>query len=287
MLAENRKSVVRSTYDQEAERYKGASTMQQFNLSRLLSLAEPFIRQLTPAKILDVGCGLGPASAALRDRGLLFHADYLGIDLSPGMIAKAKEAHESETVKFQVGDAEALCVADASMDFVLSNVALHWLNQPKFGITPAKAFSEIYRVLKPGGLFAVSIPAAGKAERFLKVYRAVLSNYRDTDAFDASQDTGDPINRLQLHELVDLALGADFQVELGQLYYQPQTFEEPHDYVDAARAYGYTSFMAPIAPGLRETVWAEIRSEFVGTMGAGPYTHDLYIAYVVARKPQN
>jgi ubiquinone/menaquinone biosynthesis C-methylase UbiE len=286
MMALNRKSIVQDTYDQEAERYKTASTMQLFNLRRLLSLADSALRQPNVGKILDVGCGLGPAAGELKERGILDKAQYLGIDLSPQMIARAKEIHKDGAVEFSVGDAEALNVADGSVDLVLSNVALHWLNQPKFGITPAKAFSEIYRVLKPGGVFAVSIPAAGKAERFLKVYRTVLSSYRDTAVFDAAQYVEDPVNRLQLHELVDLALGANFLVELGQLHYQPQKFAEPQGYIDAARAYGFTCFMAPVAAELQEKVWTEISEKFTETTGSGPYVHDLYIAYVIARKPE-
>ena len=285
MLAGNRKATVQETYDREAGRYKTASTMQLFNLARLLSLADASIRQIQPRKILDVGCGQGPAAAALKERGFLQGAEYLGVDLSPQMIALAKETHESESVKFAVGDAEALDVPDASRDFVLSNVALHWLNQPKFGITPAKAFSEIYRVLRPGGVFAVSTPAIGKAGKFLKVYRSVLDGHRNTSGFDDSQYVDDPVNCLHLHELVDLALGAKFQVELGQLHYQPQTFADAQAYLVAARAYGYTSFMAPIAPELKEKVWAEVSDKFAETMGSGPYLHDLYIAYAVARKP--
>ncbi len=285
MLTLDRKSIVQDTYDREAERYKTASTMQAFNLARLLSLADGPLRQPHVQRILDVGCGLGPAAGALKERGILAGAEYLGIDLSPQMIAGAKQFHESEAIKFAVGDAEALDVPDASVDAVLSNVALHWLNQPTFGITPAKAFSEVYRVLKPGGVFAVSIPAAGKAGRFLKVYRAVLAGYRGTSIFDAAQYVEDPINRMQLHEVVDLVLDANFLVEVGQLHYQPQPFASPQGYIDAARAYGFTCFMAPIAPELQEKVWAEVAKAFIEAVGPVPYVHDLYIAYVIARKP--
>ena len=227
MLAEARKSIVQETYDREAERYKGASTMQLFNLRRLLSLAGASIDRLQPTKILDVGCGHGPAAGVLRESGRLDNAEYSGIDLSPQMIAKAKETYEGEAIKFAVGDAEALDVADSSVDFVLSNVALHWLNQPKFGITPAKAFAEIYRVLKPGGVFAVSIPSSGKAERFLKVYRTVLSGYRDSSAFQASQYVEDPINRVQLYELVDLVLGANSTWNWGSSITSRRNFQTP------------------------------------------------------------
>ncbi len=284
MLSEVRKSLVRETYDQEAERYANASDMQLFNLNRLLSLSTTSLQKLNARQILDIGCGLGPAVAVLKDRGLLDDADYLGLDLSPEMIAGAKKVHESERVKFRVGDAEAIELADGAVDFVLSNSALHWLNQPKFGLTPAKAFGEMYRVLRPGGVLAVSAAAMGKAERFLKVYRTVLARWSGRSGFDAGQYTEDPINRLHLHELVDLALGANFEVEVGQLHYQPYQIPDVHAYLNAVRAYGFTSFMAPIAPELREKAWSEMSQEYAESVGDGPYVHDYYVAYVIARK---
>ncbi|MGA7324626.1 MAG: methyltransferase domain-containing protein [Rhodomicrobium sp.] len=284
MLADVRKSLVRESYDQEAERYRDASDMQLLNLTRLLSLSTTALQKLKAKRILDVGCGLGPAVAVLIERGLLDEADYLGLDLSPEMIAGAKKVHESERVKFRVGDAEAIELADGSVDLVLSNSALHWLNQPKFSMTPAKAFREMYRVLRPAGVLAVSTAAIGKAERFLKVYRTVLARWNDRSGFDSGQYTEDPINRLHLHELVDLALGANFEVEIGQLHYQPYQLPNVHAYLNAVRAYGFTSFMAPITPELRENVWSEVSQEYAESVGDGPYVHDYYVAYVIAHK---
>ncbi len=283
MQAEDRKSIVQDTYDQEADRYKTASTMQLYNQTQLLALASPLLTEIKPARILDVGCGQGAAAAMLKQLGWLASAEYLGIDLSPQMIENAKEAHASDAVKFATGDAEALQVADGWADFTLSNVALHWLNQPKFGLTLAKAFSELHRVLRSGGVLAVSTPAVGKAERFLRAYRSVLVRYAGK-GLDRSQYVEDPINRLHLHELVDLALRQGFTVEAGQMRYQPQSFASAQDYLVAARAYGYTCFVAPLAPELRESAWGEICTAFGEDAGSGPYIHDLYIAYVIARK---
>ncbi len=78
MTGETRKSIVQETYDREADRYKTASAMQLFNLERLISLAGDSITQLKIEKILDIGCGLGPAAGVLKKRGLLENAEYLG-----------------------------------------------------------------------------------------------------------------------------------------------------------------------------------------------------------------
>ena len=92
MLSEVRKSLVRETYDQEAERYANASDMQLFNLNRLLSLSANTLQKLNPRHILDVGCGLGPAVAVLKDRGLLDDADYLGLRSFPRNDSRSKKS---------------------------------------------------------------------------------------------------------------------------------------------------------------------------------------------------
>ena len=120
------------------------------------------------------------------------------------------------------------------------------------------------------GVLAVSTAAIGKAERFLKVYRTVLARWNDRSGFDAGQYTEDPINRLHLHELVDLALGANFEVEIGQLQYQPYQLPNVHAYLNAVRAYGFTSFMAPITPELRRMCGLKFRKNMPKALAMAP-----------------
>lgn len=95
-------------------------------------------------KILDIGCGAGFFSVLLAKEKHL----VTGIDLTPDMIASAKEiALENQLqVDLQVMDAENLLFADASFDAVIAR-NLTW-NLPD----PAKAYQEWLRVLKKGGI---------------------------------------------------------------------------------------------------------------------------------------
>ena len=102
--------------------------------------------------MLDLGSGLGVDS--------FIACDYtgptgkvIGIDISKKEVkhaeARASARGLSDKLVFKVADMEANPVPDNSMDVVISNGA--------FCLTPNKqqAFSEVYRVLKPGGRIAI------------------------------------------------------------------------------------------------------------------------------------
>lgn len=71
--------------------------------------------------VLDAGCGSGPLAAALRDKGAIVS----GFDLSPGMLALARERLGDET-DLRVADlGEPLPYDDHSFDVVVCSLALH------------------------------------------------------------------------------------------------------------------------------------------------------------------
>lgn len=100
------------------------------------------------AKVLDVACGTGVAAITAARSG----ATVSGIDLSPVLIARAKEnaATGRLQIDFKDGDAEALPYADASFDVVISQFG------HMFAPRPEVVVAEMLRVLKPGGRIAFS-----------------------------------------------------------------------------------------------------------------------------------
>jgi ubiquinone/menaquinone biosynthesis C-methylase UbiE len=76
-----------------------------------------------------------------------------GLDMTPEMLAKARAAAaemEAANVEFVEGEVEKLPFGDASFDVVISNGVID--------LVPDKdaVFSEIYRVLRPGGRIQIA-----------------------------------------------------------------------------------------------------------------------------------
>lgn len=102
--------------------------------------------------VLDLGSGAGNDAFIVHrivgESGLV-----IGLDFTMEMIAKAiqnKQKLGLRNIDFRYGDIEEMPVDSDSIDVVISNCVLNLVPDKE------KAFSEIYRVLKPGAHFCVS-----------------------------------------------------------------------------------------------------------------------------------
>ena len=92
--------------------------------------------------MLDAGCGTGPMLSLLIEEYPDRH--FVGLDLTPEMIAKAKEKNLPNT-EFVVGDCENLPFDEVSFDVVINSQSFHHYPNPQ------AFFDSVYRVLTPGG----------------------------------------------------------------------------------------------------------------------------------------
>lgn len=97
-------------------------------------------------KLLDVGCGTGFLIELLQKQK---EAEYYGLDLSPEMIKIAK-AKFDDSIHLVVGTADKLPYPDNFFDVVCCIQSFHHYPYPR------KAMDEVYRVLKPGGMYVLS-----------------------------------------------------------------------------------------------------------------------------------
>ena len=112
-------------------------------------VANPFsLGRLAPGEhVLDLGSGAGTDSLVAAQM-VAPDGSVTGIDMTPEMLAKAREAAVElavSNVDFVEADAESLPFADESFDVVISNGVID--------LIPDKAavFAELHRVLRPGG----------------------------------------------------------------------------------------------------------------------------------------
>ena len=112
-------------------------------------------------RVLDMGCGAGRHAFALYRRGahvIALDRDEAELEDVAGMFAAMAAAGEvpvGATATALRGDAYALPFADASFDRVVAAEVLEHL--PDDG----RAMAELFRVVKPGGLVAVTVPRWG------------------------------------------------------------------------------------------------------------------------------
>ncbi|MHA1519569.1 MAG: class I SAM-dependent methyltransferase [Promethearchaeota archaeon] len=98
---------------------------------------------------LEIGGGEGTLARKLTALGYKLHST----DFSSRMIEEARRI-ESESplgIQYSVENAEKLSFSDNSFDFAIAFMILMDLHYP------AKAFSEAFRILKPGGYFQISM----------------------------------------------------------------------------------------------------------------------------------
>ncbi len=102
--------------------------------------------------VLDLGSGAGNdvfiASSLVGPEGRV-----IGLDMTEDMVIRARENATKlgrTNVEFVHGEIESIPLPDAQVDLVVSNCVLNLVPNK------ATAFSEIHRVIKPGGRFAIS-----------------------------------------------------------------------------------------------------------------------------------
>lgn len=140
--------------------------------------------------VLDLGSGAG-IDCFLAARQVGPTGSVIGVDMTPEMLDKARTNAESggyDNVEFRLGEIEALPVADASIDVIISNCVLN--------LSPAKdrVLAEAYRVLKPGGRLVISDmvserPLPSVLDGNLDAIAACLPTLRDT-YLDHFRDAG-------------------------------------------------------------------------------------------------
>ncbi len=102
-------------------------------------------------KVLDLGCNTGIILMPLLEKGI----DVVGVDINSGDVAQAKKNLKNRGLdpkKVQAAAGQDLPFADETFDLVLLVDVLEHASES------TAVTSEVYRVLKPGGLAVATVP---------------------------------------------------------------------------------------------------------------------------------
>ena len=127
------------------------TTTEDWNAQRRIETsASFFVPYIQPGlRLLDCGCG--PGSMTLDFADWLAPGEVVGVDIDDGALARAKATAAERGVKnvsFEKGDIFNLDFPDASFDAVWTSSIMQWIKGP------SRALREVFRVLKPGGVYA-------------------------------------------------------------------------------------------------------------------------------------
>jgi SAM-dependent methyltransferase len=189
---------------------------------------------------LDVGCGTGSLSRAILDKAQ--PASVTGIDASEGFVHHAAATVADPRARFLRADAQAIDLADASHDAVVSGLVLNFVPDRR------AMLREMARVAKPEGrtgFFVWDYPGGGVG--FMRAFwRAAGAN--DPEALDLAEDRRFPeCSETALKALAAEVWGADVATTALEI---PTRFRDFDDYwtpftLGAGPAPGYCTSLSP------------------------------------------
>lgn len=168
------------------------------------------------ARVLDVASGRGACLyPALESVGRAGHVT--GIDIAPGMVDALSAdlaARGIDNAVVQVGDAEALDFPDASFDAVLGGFMIFFCPDPD------QVLAEIHRVLKPGGVVALTIFDGDTPSAFLReVGKEIFGGEeepRASQAFDKAETLDPALVRAGFREPAAFDVHEQFRFESAE-----------------------------------------------------------------------
>ena len=229
--------------------------------------------------VLDLGCGTGHLAQEIR---VLTDGRVVGIDLSPEMIALAREA-APEGIEFVTGPAEELDMP-GEFDAILCNSAFQWFTDEP------RALANCFAALRPGGRVAMQVPARHEyCPTFVRAVATLAADPRTRETWARWRtpwtfyETADEYGRLFTDAGFTL-VAADIE-EL----HEHATPERALDMFESGAAAGYLNpacYEGGFSEGYAEAARELILRDFAGQASADGHIDLLfYRVYVLARKP--
>jgi ubiquinone/menaquinone biosynthesis C-methylase UbiE len=137
--------------------------------ARMVELAAPAVGE----SVLDVGCGTGLfASMAAGEVGPA--GEVVGVDLSSGMLARARDRQASNVSYYRASADQPLWFKDRAFDLVLLCNSLTFLD------SPGATLQDVFRMLRPGGRVALAVPCRSLTTQAQEVSRQAVERVLQT-----------------------------------------------------------------------------------------------------------
>ncbi len=183
------KKQIRLSFGSAAQSYDQFSELQRQVSAKLTK--KLFEQQLPGHWLLDLGCGTGHF-AELASAVQLSAKKIIGFDSALPMLnlAQAKTMAHSSCC-WVAADAEQLPLAKNSIDIIFSSLMMQWCHNL------ATVFSEMKRVIQPGGVIAFSTFGVGSLME-LKTAWGQVDQYRHVNDFHSQELLANELGRAGL-----------------------------------------------------------------------------------------
>lgn len=195
------KSKMAKSFAAAASQYDDVAVLQRQTSDELLDRLP--LMKISPQVVLDLGTGTGRNLSLLQQR--YPDARLIAMDIATGMLQQAQKRYRRDLglkrwlpgqnkLQLAAGDAEALPLADNSVDLVFANLALQWCE-------PQVSFMEIQRVMRPDGLLMFTSLGPDTLTELRQAWAAV-DEYPHVNVFYDMHDVGDAMTASGLQDCV-------------------------------------------------------------------------------------
>jgi demethylmenaquinone methyltransferase/2-methoxy-6-polyprenyl-1,4-benzoquinol methylase len=141
---------IQHLFDSIAHRYDTTNGLMSFQLHRYWNkqLIKEILANGVPKTVLDLCAGTGEIAFGIQER-VKSPLDLTLLDFSKEMLECAKQKKISQKARFIQADAQNIPLADCLFDAATCAYGIRNIKEP------SRCIQEAYRVLRPGGVFAI------------------------------------------------------------------------------------------------------------------------------------
>lgn len=220
--------------------------------------------------ILDVGCGNGALTHEMAKKTL---GNVIGTDVSVNMITLAQGEYSLPNLSFSVCSATDLDF-DQQFNLVFSMSCLHWVKDKQ------KAFSAIYKALKPGGkfIFRISTTPPDRDYPLIEISNNMKVSPKWQPLFI---NHSWPFYLEKAETFIPMLNTCGFEIKHFESAYQGVEFKDPEDILQHLRG---LTWLNNLSDEKKEEFLQELVQKYTENK-TSPYSYPVYQVCGVVEKP--